>query len=455
MAVGEAMQILLVEDEQTIAITLQDDLEGAGYEVTHVADGAAAVTLLSQRAFDLVITDMRLPGADGLQVLAAAKRARPATEVIMMTAYATVEQAVEAMRLGADDYIQKPFVNEHVLERIARIGKFRALLHENQRLREELKSSEGQGLPGVIGRSRAMQDVFKVVRTVASTEASVLIEGESGTGKERIARAIHQLSPRREKPFVALSCGALPDTLLETELFGHEKGAFTDAQRQRRGRFEMADGGSIFLDDIDDMPMSVQVKLLRVLQEREFERVGGESLIRVDIRVIAATKVPLLQHVRAGKFREDLYYRLSVVPIRLPPLRERDGDLPQLVQHFVEKIGGGRLFTVKTDVLEAMAQYSWPGNVRELENHVAQAIAMAGGATVLRKEHLLPVDKTRRAALEPPTQLRPLRDVLVEAEREHLKRVLAGVGGHRTKAASVLGISRKVLWEKLKDYGIE
>jgi DNA-binding NtrC family response regulator len=455
MAHGEAMQILLVEDEQTIAVTLKDDLEGAGYEVTHVADGAAAVTLLGQRAFDLVITDMRLPGADGLQVLQATKRARPATEVIMMTAYATVEHAVEAMRQGADDYIQKPFANEHVLERIARIGKYRALMHENQRLREELKSSEGQGLPGVIGHSRAMQDVFKIVRTVSPTDASVLIEGESGTGKERIARAIHQLGQRREKPFVALSCGALPDTLLETELFGHEKGAFTDAQRQRRGRFEIADGGTIFLDDIDDMPMSVQVKLLRVLQEREFERVGGESLIRVDIRVVAATKVPLLQHVRAGKFREDLYYRLNVVPIRLPPLRERDGDVPLLVQYFVEKLGGGRLFSVKTDVLEAMSGYSWPGNVRELENHVAQAIAMAGGATVLRKEHLLPVDKTRRAALEPPTQLRPLRDVLVEAEREHLKRVLAGVGGHRTKAASVLGISRKVLWEKLKDYGIE
>ena len=452
---GLAMRILLVEDEQTIAVTLRDDLEAAGYEVEHVADGKQAIAQLAHTSYDVVVTDVRLPGADGMQVLQAAKRARPDTEVLMMTAFATVEHAVEAMRLGADDYIQKPFLNEHVLERLARIARFRALLSENQRLREQLQNHTGQGLPGVIGESRAMQAIVKTVRTVAATEASVLIEGESGTGKERVARAIHALSGRKDKPFVALSCGALPDTLLETELFGHEKGAFTDAQRLRRGRFEVADGGTIFLDDIDDMPLSVQVKLLRVLQEREFERVGGEELVHVDIRVVAATKVPLMEHVRAGKFREDLFYRLNVVPVRLPPLRERDGDLPMLVQHFIEKLGGGRSYTVKTDVLEAMSDYSWPGNVRELENRVAQAIALAGGATVLKKEHLLPVDKSRRAALEPPTSLRSLREVLVEAEREHLKTVLRGVGGHRTKAASVLGISRKVLWEKLKDYGIE
>ena len=449
------MRILLVEDELTIAVTLQDDLEGVGYEVKHVADGKLAIAELGHTSYDVVITDVRLPGADGMQVLAAAKRARPDTEVLVMTAYATVEHAVEAMRLGADDYIQKPFLNEHVIDRLRRIGKVRALLSENLRLREQLAQKDGQGLPGVIGQSRAMQSVVKTVRTVAATDASVLIEGESGTGKERIARAIHTLSARRDKPFVALSCGALPDTLLETELFGHEKGAFTDAQKLRRGRFEVADGGTIFLDDIDDMPLSVQVKLLRVLQEREFERVGGETLVKVDIRVVAATKVPLHEHVRAGKFREDLFYRLNVVPVRLPPLREREGDMPLLVQHFIEKGGGGRTYTVKTDVLEAMADYSWPGNVRELENRIAQAVALSGGATILKKEHLLPVDRSRRAALEPPTALRSLREVLVDAEREHCKAVLRAVGGHRTKAASVLGISRKVLWEKLKDYGIE
>jgi len=455
MTADGTMQVLLVEDEPSIATTLGDDLRGEGYEVIHTADGRAALKLLAERTFDCVITDVRLPGADGLQVLSAAKRARPDTEVLVMTAFATVEHAVEAMRQGADDYLQKPFLNEAVLERLRRIGKFRALLGENLRLREELKHTEGQGLPGVVGRSRAMQDVIKTVRTVAVTDASVLIAGESGTGKERIARAIHQLSHRHQHPFVALSVGALPATLLETELFGHEKGAFTDAQKQRRGRFEMADLGTIFLDDIDDMPMPTQVKLLRVIQEREFERVGGEQLVKVDIRLISATKVPLQQLVQQGRFREDLYYRLNVVPVRLPPLREREGDVSLLVQHFVEKLGGGRQFTVKTDVLESMSQYAWPGNVRELENHIAQAIAMAGAAHVLKKEHLLPVDKTRRAALEPPTSLRSLREVLVQAEREHLQHVLKSVGGHRTKAASVLGISRKVLWEKLKDYGIE
>ena len=447
------MRILLVEDEPTIALTLGDDLRAEGFDVTVLADGKEALEQLSQRIFDCVITDVRLPGADGVQVLKAAKAARPETEVLMMTAYATVESAVEAMRLGADDFIQKPFLNAQLIERLRRLGRFRALLEENERLRAQLRSD--QGLPGVIGQSPAMRDVVKRVRTVAGTDASVLIEGESGTGKERIARAIHVLSARRDKPFVALSCGALPDTLLETELFGHERGAFTDAQRQRRGRFEMGNGGTIFLDDIDDMPLPVQVKLLRVLQERQFERVGGEQLVHVDIRVVSATKVPLMELVRQGRFREDLYYRLNVVPVRLPPLREREGDIPLLVQHFIERLGQGKSFVVKTDVLEAMSGYSWPGNVRELENHCAQAIAMSGGSSILRKEHLLPVDRSRRAALEPPVALRTLREVLVEAEREHLKHVLKAVGGHRTKAASVLGISRKVLWEKLKDYGIE
>ncbi|MCA8956206.1 MAG: sigma-54-dependent Fis family transcriptional regulator [Planctomycetes bacterium] len=447
------MKVLLVEDEESIAITLGDDLREAGHEVTALADGTLALRTLRDQAFDCVITDVRLPGVDGIEVLKAAKTARPDTEVLVMTAYATVEAAVEAMRCGADDYIQKPFLNEAVVERLRRIGEYRTLLDDNRKLREDLQGS--RGLPGIIGDSRAMQDVFKVVRTVAGNDASVLITGESGTGKERIAQALHKLSPRSVKPFVALSCGALPDTLLETELFGHEKGAFTDAGRQRKGRFELANGGTMFLDDIDDMPLQVQVKLLRVIQEREFERVGGEETIQVDMRIVSATKVSLLELVKQGKFREDLYYRLNVVPINLPPLREREGDVPLLVQHFRRLLGGGRNFSIKTDVLEAMSKYTWPGNVRELENHVAQAIAMAGSSRVLRKEHLLPVDKTRRAALNPSTDLMPLREVLVDAERRHIEKVLKSVGGHRTKAAGVLGISRKVLWEKLKDYGID
>ncbi|MEE2887987.1 MAG: sigma-54 dependent transcriptional regulator [Planctomycetota bacterium] len=447
------MKVLLVEDEETIAVTLGDDLREAGHEVTHTPDGKQAIQILRDQVFDCVITDVRLPGADGIDVLQAAKAARPDTEVLVMTAFATVEAAVDAMRHGADDYIQKPFLNEAVVERLKRIGDYRSLLDENRKLREDLRGDDG--LPGIVGCSRSMHDVFKIVRTVASNDASVLITGESGTGKECIAKALHGLSDRSEHPFVALGCGALPDTLLETELFGHEKGAFTDAAKMRKGRFELANNGTLFLDDIDDMPLQVQVKLLRVLQEREFERVGGEQTLSVNIRVVSATKVDLLELIKQGKFREDLYYRLNVVPIKLPALRDRDGDVPLLVQHFLRRIGSARSYTVKTDVLEAMSTYTWPGNVRELENHVAQAIAMAGSSRVLKKEHLLPVDKSRRAALNPATDILTLREVLVDAERKHIRKVLNSVGGHRTKAASVLGISRKVLWEKLKDYAIE
>ena len=447
------MKILLVEDEEIIAVTLKDDLQDAGHDVTYAPDGKSAITILRSQVFDCVLTDVRLPGADGIEVLQAAKAARPDTEVLVMTAFATVEAAVEAMRHGADDYIQKPFLNEAVIERLNRIEEYRAVLDENRRLRAGFEGDTG--LPGMIGSSRTMRDVAKVVRTVAKNDASVLIRGESGTGKECVAKALHSLSSRSGETFVALSCGALPETLLETELFGHEKGAFTDAGKQRKGRFELADNGTLFLDDIDDMPLSLQVKLLRVIQEREFERIGGEDTLNVNIRIISATKIALLELVKKGEFREDLYYRLNVVPITLPPLRDREGDVPLLVQHFLRRLGSPRTYTVKTDVIEAMCKYTWPGNVRELENHVAQAIAMAGSSRVLRKEHLLPVDKSRRAALNPAVDLVTLREVLVNVERRHIETVLRSVGGHRTKAASMLGISRKVLWEKLKDYSIE
>ena len=322
----------------------------------------------------------------------------------------------------------------------------------NRNLRERLRS-KSQG--AIVGSSRPMKAVFRMIRKVSPTDLSVLVLGETGTGKELVAREIHRLSDRARKPFVSINCGAIPENLLESELFGHKKGSFTGAVADKVGRFEAANGGTLFLDEIGEMPMPLQVKLLRVLQERVIERVGELSPRPVDIRVVSATNKELEAEIREGRFREDLYYRLNVVPIDLPPLREREGDVPLLTQHFVRKLGQGRSFTVKTDVLEAMSGYAWPGNVRELENHVAQAIAMAGGSTILKKEHLLPVDKTRRAALEPPTDLKSLREVLVQAEREHLRKVLRSVGGHRTKAASVLGISRKVLWEKLKDYGIE
>ena len=450
------MHILLAEDEPGIGLTLKDDLEEAGHQVLWAKTGSEALRALEEGWFDCLITDVRMPGADGIDLLKRAKAKRPETEVLVMTAYATVEQAVEAMREGAFDYFQKPFLNEVVLERIGQIERLRHLQDENERLRRNLDELP-DALPNIIGSSAPMQDVFKLIRTVAPSDTSVLVEGESGTGKERVARAIHRLSPRRDKAFVAISCGALPETLLEDELFGHERGAFTDAARTRRGRFELAQGGTVFLDDIDDMSLPTQVKLLRVLQEREFERVGGEKTISVDLRVISATKVPLEELVRKGSFREDLFYRLKVVTIALPPLRERKGDLPLLVAHFIERYGKGQEYEVGTNDLAAMEAYDWPGNIRELENSIERAIALAGGKKKLRREHLLPTARSlvTPKGVEVDQEKRTLKEVLVEVEKQHLKLVLASVGGHRTNAAKVLGISRKVLWEKLKDYGIQ
>jgi DNA-binding NtrC family response regulator len=357
------------------------------------------------------------------------------------------------MSLGARSYVQKPFRNEAIVRMVDTFARVRLLEAENARLRADLEPSVG--FQGVVGASPAMRAVFDRVRTVAASDATVLIQGESGTGKERIARAIHRAGPRATGPFVAISCGALPETLLEAELFGHEKGAFTDAHRERKGRFELADGGTIFLDDIDDMPLSVQVKLLRVLQERSFERVGGEQTRRIDIRVVAATKVSLRDRVKEGRFREDLFYRIHVVPVLLPPLREREGDVALLVAHLVERHGGGRRFTIPRAALSLLERYPWPGNVRELENAIQRAIALAGDRFELSAEDLIPLDARWRGAAEPPEKIRPLREVLRELEVAHIARALRLTGGHRSQTAELLGISRKVLWEKIRDFSIE
>ena len=451
------MEILIAEDERSIAVPLVEDLEDAGHSVRWESTGAQAMRAVDEAVFDAIVTDVRMPGASGIELLQKVKARRPETEVLVVTGYATVEQAVEAMRSGAFDYIQKPFLNEVLVERLEQIRRLRELQEENERLRSEIDGDEEPELEHLIGQSRKMLDVLKLARTVAPSDTTVLIEGESGTGKERFARAIHKLSDRRRGPFVAVSVGALPETLLEDELFGHERGAFTDAAKARKGRFELASGGTIFLDDIDDMPMTVQVKLLRVLQEREFERVGGEKTVQVDIRVVSATKVALEERVREGKFREDLYYRLKVVPIHLPPLRERLDDIPLLTAHFVQRYGQGKSFEVKPEDLDAMMRYDWPGNIRQLENHIERAIALSGGQSCLRLEHLLPesLQPGEVRAAPPDQEKRTLRDVLVETEKEHLRLVLTSLSGHRTKAAKVLGISRKVLWEKLKDYQID
>ena len=453
------MRVLLAEDEETIAVTLQDALEEAGHSVVAAADTDSALAALLEHDPDVVVTDIRMPGAGGMAVLEEAVRLDPQRGVILMTGFGTIEQAVEAMRIGAANYVQKPFRNEAIVALVNRLGRERDLERENLRLKEELRERDperhGEMVGEMVGRSPVMKSLFERIRTVAPTDATVSIEGESGTGKERVAKALHALSSRAQGPFVALSCAALPESLLEAELFGHEKGAFTDAHRERRGRFELAHGGTLFLDDIDDMPRSVQVKLLRVLQERSFERLGSEKLREIDIRVVTATKRPLREMVREGSFREDLYYRIHVVPIQLPPLREREGDVPLLLRHLIERHGHGREYHVDAPTLAALERYPWPGNVRELENAVQRGIALAGPDGVLRRELLLPLDPRWRGATEPSQEIRPLREVLREAEAALIERALESTGGHRSQTAELLGISRKVLWEKVKDYGLE
>ncbi len=447
------MRVLLADDEVTISVTLGDALEEAGFEVAVANDTDEALAALDAGGIDLVLTDIRMPGAGGMAVLERAIELDAERPVIIMTGFAAMEDAARAIEVGARFYVQKPFRNDAMVTLVETYARMRSLEQENRTLRERLESAEG--FEGIAGNSEAMRAVFDRVRTVAPTDATVLIEGESGTGKERIARAIHSASARSEGSFVAISCAALPESLLEAELFGFERGAFTDARKDRKGRFELADGGTFFLDDIDDMPLPTQVKLLRVLQERAFERLGSEKTILIDIRVLAATKVSLRELVRDGKFREDLYYRINVVPIVLPPVRERHGDVPILLQHLLERHGGGREFTLSSATRRALERYPWPGNVRELENAVQRAIALAGPGRELAAEDLLPLDPRWRGATEVGDEVRPLREVLREAEIAHLERALEATGGHRTQTAELLGISRKVLWEKMRDHEIE
>ena len=449
----KGIKVLLAEDEATIAIALGDDIEAAGGQITVVGDGLEAARRLEEDEYDVLITDVRMPGMEGTDLLLAVTERCPDTSVIMVTGYGTVESAVEAMRMGAHDYILKPFYNEDIILKLVKLKEIRTLRQENERLREELGRVEG--LDQIVGKSDPMMKLFKAIRTVAKTDANILITGESGTGKELVSLALHRNSPRRNKPFVPLSCAALPATLLEDELFGHERGAFTDAHRRKIGRFEKAHTGTLFLDDIDDMELPTQVKLLRVLQERVIERIGSEETLAVDIRVIAATKVNLAELVQEGKFREDLFYRLNVVPLDLPPLRKRIEDIPMLTYSFIEKYRGEETYKVPDDVLARMRDYPWPGNVRELENAVQRAIALAGDSRRLKREHLVPPSPDFKKGMAVPRGDATLKEVTVAAERDQIQRVLKTTGGHKAQAASILGISRKNLWEKMKEYNLE
>ncbi|MBI5366518.1 MAG: sigma-54-dependent Fis family transcriptional regulator [Planctomycetes bacterium] len=447
------MKLLLADDEKSIRITLSDDLRAAGHEVVDVADGQTALTRATTDSFDALITDIRMPGLDGLELVRRVKTVHPDIFVLVMTGYASIDLAIEAMKAGARDLIQKPFRNEVVVLQIGQFDQERRLRADYRNLKAQVE--ERYKFHNLIGKSRNMQEVYSVVETVAPNDFTVLVEGESGTGKELVSQAIHYNSPRKDKPLIKMSCAQFPETLLESELFGHEKGAFTGADRQKIGRFEQANGGTIFIDDIDDMTLPTQVKLLRVLQEREVERLGGVKVTKIDIRVVVATKVDLLSLVREGRFREDLYYRLNVVPVKLPPLREREGDIPLLVDHFVTMHAKGKKFEIAPETIMAMENYPWPGNVRELENAVVRAIALSGTSTVLRKDHLIKAQPLLDPNMKAQKDTRPLREVVAEAEKRHILHLLDVTGGHKSEAARLLGISRKNLWEKMREYNLE
>lgn len=447
------MKIFVIDDEKTKRITTHDAIRKAGYQVESFSSPVFALKEFPSFEPDLVITDIRMPDLSGFDVLNKVKELSPSTSVVMMTAYGTVESAVEAMKLGAYDYITKPFSSEHLLIIIKKIEKFKKLERENTTLRQAIKGR--YSFHNIIGKSNIMQDIYNQLESVAPSDLSVLIEGESGTGKEMVANAIHFNSERKDKPFVKLSCAVLNESILESELFGHEKGAFTGAYKSKKGRFEQANKGTLFLDDVDDIPMSFQVKLLRVLQEKEFERVGSSSPTKVDVRIISATKIDLWEKVQRGEFREDLFYRLRVIPINLPPLRKRKEDIPLLVNHFLEKNEKkGDLFS--HEALEILSCYDWPGNIRQLENAVMRMAHLSQNKTIT--PDLIPPDiickeKSNKALFNGNDKLN-LNELLANMEIDALNWALEKANGNQSKAAEYLSIKRTTLRDKLKKHNI-
>lgn len=446
-------RVLVVDDELNIRTALAKILEKAGYEVTAAESGDRALGLLHEAAFDLAITDLKMVGADGMEVLRVVKQRQPDAEVILLTAYATIESAVEAMKTGAYDYLPKPVDPERLVHLVAKAIEHKALREEVRHLREQITVREA--FERIVGRSSRMREIYEQVRQVAPTTATVLVSGESGTGKELVARALHNRSPRKSRPFVTLNCGALPESLLESELFGYERGAFTGALATTAGRIEQADGGTLFLDEVGEMSPKTQIDFLRVLQEREFRRLGGGRPIRVDVRFIAATNKNLEEAVKAGTFREDLFYRLAVVPIALPPLRERVEDIPLLASVFLREFCAQhqrpeKYFSPAT--LQALREYAWPGNVRELRN-LAERLVVTVQDRVIRPVHL---PSTILTGERPERNLTiPLGIPLHVVEEQVIRKTLSEITSHRERAAKILGISPRALHYKLRRYRIE
>ena len=449
-------RILIVDDEKVQLEILEGFLVKQGYEATAAEDGQKALEKFKNGSFDLVLTDYRMPGMDGIQLLREVRRLQPEAVVVIMTAYGTVGTAVAAMKEGAYDYLTKPIDLDELLLLIQRVEREVGLDQENRELKEQLR--EKFKVDFIVSASRQMEEALNLVGRVSRSSATILILGESGTGKELIARAIHYSSPRADKPFVKVNCAALPENLLESELFGHEKGAFTGAVARRIGRFELADQGSIFLDEIGDLSPSLQMKLLRVLQEKEFERVGSNQTIRSDVRVIAATNRNLEEAIRKGTFREDLYYRLNVVTVSLPPLRERKEDIPLLVEHFLKKYNRENkknVTSLSKEARDLLMHYDYPGNVRELENIVERAVVLCRGDALTTQDLPLNLREGQaEAVLERDRGTQSLPDTLEEIERQLIVKALERSGGVQTKAAEELGISERVLRYKMKKYSL-
>jgi nitrogen regulation protein NR(I) len=466
-------RILVIDDDETVRDVLRTFLSGEGFQVTLAEGGEPGMGLIRDEKFDIVLTDLVMPQASGMEVLKEAAAHCPDTPVIMMTAYAAVETAVEAMKLGAFDYIGKPFVLDELSIVLNRVLEHRKLQKENIRLKKELKRKYDFG--GLIGDSASMGRVYDMIEKIADTDSTVLIAGESGTGKELVARIIHYNSSRSQKPFVPINCAAIPRDLLESELFGHEKGAFTGALNARAGRFELAHNGTLFLDEIGELDPSLQVKLLRVLQEREFERVGGVKTIKVDVRILAATNKDLEKATREGKFREDLFYRLNVIPLNLPPLRERLDDIPLLLKHFIKKFSrkrDSRPFGISREAMECLMKYHWPGNVRELENLVERLMILVnadvasvadlperfgGSPAMMSPVAVMTEMQTSREhqVVSIPESGVDLDALLHDLEKDYILRALRMTGGVKSKAANLLHLNRTTLIEKMKKMRID
>ena len=455
------LHILVVEDNETMREGMVQVLKKIGHKATEASGGAEGLSLLDKKPIDLVITDYKMADMDGLQLLKKIKERKAEVEVIVITAYGTIELAVEAMKEGAWDFIAKPFSKEALKVKVDRMAEViserrrtRRLTDENRYLRDEIDIRFNFG--EIVGVSATMRNIYRTIEKVATSDTSVLIYGESGTGKELVARAIHFNSTRKQEPFIRVNCGALAEGVLESELFGHERGAFTHALRQKRGRFELADRGTLFLDEIGDIPLGTQIKLLRVLQEKEFERVGGEDTIQVNVRVIAATHRDLIEEVRQRRFREDLYYRLHILPITLPPLRERKEDIPLLVNHFLKKLGTEIQkpnLSLSEESMHVLAAYDWPGNVRELENVLERAMVLSEENTIQAEDLAFMVYENKGTKIANTSF--DLETTLASVEKRLLEQAMKAARGVKARAARLLGIKEGALYYKLEKYGLQ